>query len=173
MAQKAAKTLAARNTSRLNQTLAATLLIHGFFLLLRALVFRSSFTRKSLVLYLLFSAPQWFINLQFERLGRPKVNPDGSIRRSGEDLEAKGLTEYMWDVTYWTYGCVFFAATVGDRAWWLWGIIPLYSVYLAYTTFMGVRQGYTDAAGVPQPQAATSKRQQKLEKRGGQKISYR
>jgi hypothetical protein len=83
------------------------------------------------------------------------------------------MTEYMWDVTYWTYGCVFFAALLGDWAWWLWAIIPAYSIYLAYTTFAGVRQGYTDAAGVPQPASATSKRQQKMEKRGGQKVSYR
>lgn len=40
-----------------------------------------------------------------------------------------------------------------------------------YTTFMGARKGFApDAAGVPQP---TSKRQQKMEKRGGQKVQYR
>jgi hypothetical protein len=36
-----------------------------------------------------------------------------------------------------------------------------------------MRGGYQDAAGVPQPEAATSKRQAKLEKRGGQKMQYR
>jgi hypothetical protein len=78
----------------------------------------------------------------------------------------------MWDITYWTYGCVFFAAVLGDWAWWLYAIVPLYSVYLAYTTFMGVRGGYQDATGVPQPEAQ-SKRQAKMEKRGGQKVAYR
>ncbi|KAF2263264.1 hypothetical protein CC78DRAFT_534144 [Lojkania enalia] len=170
MAQKAAKTLAFRNTARLNQTLYATITIHLLFWLLRALLFRSSFTRKSLAFYLLFSAPQLFIQFQFERISRPTYNADGVVKRSGEDLEAKGLTEYMWDVLYWTYGCVILAAVLGDWAWWAWGIIPLYSVYLAYTTYAGMRGGYTDAAGVPQ---STSKRQQKLEKRGGQKVQYR
>ncbi|KAF2746539.1 hypothetical protein M011DRAFT_459294 [Sporormia fimetaria CBS 119925] len=173
MAQKAAKTLAARNTARLNQTLTATIALHGLFWFLRGLIFRSSFTRKSALLYILFSGPQLFLNFQFERLGRPTYNADGAVKRSGEDLEAKGLTEYMWDVTYWTYGCLLAAATFGDRAWWLWSIVPIYSAYLAYTTFMGVRKGYTDAAGVPQPGAATSKRQAKMEKRGGQKVAYR
>jgi hypothetical protein len=174
MAQVPSPSYQKPNTARLNQTLVATLVLHGLFILLRAIIFRSSFTRKSALLYVLFSAPQLFINLQFERLGRPKHNADGGVKRSGEDLEAKGLTEYMWDVTYWSYGCIFFAAIFGDRAWWLWSVIPLYSGYLAYTTFTGMRQGYTDAAGVPQPGAATqSKRQQKMEKRGGQKVSYR
>lgn len=171
--QKAAKTLASRNTARLNQTLYATLLIHGLFWLLRAIIFRSSFTRKSIILYVLFSGPQLLINFLFERQSRPTYTPDGTPRRAGEDLEAKGLTEYMWDITYWTYGCVFFAALLGDKAWWLWVVVPLYSAYLAYTTFMGVRGAYTDAAGVPQPEAHQSKRQQKMEKRGGQKVAYR
>jgi hypothetical protein len=125
------------------------------------------------LLYILLSGPQLFFNFQFERIGRPTINADGSVKRSGEDLEAKGLTEFMWDITYWTYGCVFFAAIFGDRAWWLWGVIPLYSAYLAYTTYTGLRHGFTDAAGVPQGEAATSKRQQKMEKRGGQKVAYR
>lgn len=80
----------------------------------------------------------------------------------------------MWDVVYWTYGVVFFVAVTGDWAWWLWGVIPLYSVYAAWTTYTGMKGGFTDAAGVPQPGAAgTSKRQAKMEKRGGQKVQYR
>jgi len=50
-------------------------------------------------------------------------------------------------------------------------VIPVYSAYSAYTTYTGMRGGYQDAAGVPQPQA--SKRQAKMEKRGGQKMQYR
>jgi hypothetical protein len=41
------------------------------------------------------------------------------LRKSGEDLDAKGLTEFLWDILYWTYGCIAFAAVLGDRAWWL------------------------------------------------------
>ncbi|KAF2464328.1 uncharacterized protein BDR25DRAFT_98277 [Lindgomyces ingoldianus] len=173
MAQKATKTLASRNTARLNTTLYLTLAVHFFYWLLRALLFRSSFTRKSLVLYALLCAPQLLIQFFiFERSGRPTYGPDGQVKRSGEDLDAKGLTEYMWDVTYWTYGVLVLAAVVGDWAWWWMAVVPAYSAWLAYTTFAGVRQGYADAAGVPHPQPA-SKRQQKMEKRGGQKVQYR
>ncbi|KAH7066560.1 hypothetical protein FB567DRAFT_261028 [Paraphoma chrysanthemicola] len=173
MAQKATKTLAASNTARLNQTLYLTLFIHFLFWLLRALLFRSSFTRRSLVLYIIFSLPQLAIQGLFESQSRPKVDDSGSIKRAGADLEAKGLTEYMWDIVYWSYGCIFFAALVGDKAWWLWSVIPAYSVYAAWGMYKGVSGGYTDAAGVPQPEAATSKRQAKMEKRGAQKVQYR
>lgn len=94
------------------------------------------------------------------------------MKRAGEDLDAKGLTEYMWDVVYWTYGCITMAAILGDYAWWLWVVIPAYSAYSAWSMYTGMRGGYQDAAGVPQPQAA-SKRQAKMEKRGGQKMQYR
>ncbi|KAI4937929.1 hypothetical protein J4E85_000366 [Alternaria conjuncta] len=171
MAKKATKTLAASNAQRLNQTLYITLAVHGLWWLLRALVFRASLSRKSLIVYLLLSAPQLLIQLYFERLSRPTLDADGAAKRPGEDLDAKGLTEYMWDVVYWTYGCIVMAAIVGDYAWLLWTVIPVYSAYSAYTTYTGMRGGYQDAAGVPQPQA--SKRQAKMEKRGGQKMQYR
>ncbi|KAH7392438.1 hypothetical protein DE146DRAFT_140951 [Phaeosphaeria sp. MPI-PUGE-AT-0046c] len=173
MAQKATKTLAASNAARLNQTLYLTLFFHTLYWLLRAAYYHSTYTRRSLLLYLFLSAPQLLIQFAFERQSRPTLTPDGAVKRAGEDLDAKGLTEYMWDVVYWTWGVVFFVAVTGDRAWWLWGVIPLYSVYAAWTTYRGMSGGYTDAAGVPQPGAATSKRQAKMEKRGGQKVAYR
>ena len=81
----------------------------------------------------------------------------------------------MWDVTYWTYGCIAFAALVGDWAWWGMIVVPAYSAYSLYGVYSGFRggAGYTDAAGVPQPGATQSKRQAKMEKRGGQKVAYR
>jgi hypothetical protein len=68
--------------------------------------------------------------------------------------------------------CIF-----GDRAWWLWTVIPLYSGWLAWTTFTGMRTGFAgmgDAVGQGGESAvAESKRQKKLEKRGGQRVQYR
>ena len=64
-----------------------------------------------------------------------------------------------------------------DRAWWLWVVVPLYSVWLAYTTFTGMRSGFAGVGGGSEQAAAAaggeSKRQKKLEKRGGQKAQYR
>lgn len=54
----------------------------------------------------------------FERNSRPKYNGK-ELKSAGDDLEAKGLTEWMWDVVYWTWGCVVLAALVGDWAWYL------------------------------------------------------
>jgi hypothetical protein len=121
-AQKAAKTLAARNSARLNQTHVITLCIHFFFLLLRALTFRRTFFRSSAVLYVALSIPGALVELWLERIGRPVfegTNPP-ELRRAGEDLDAAGLTEFLWDVLYWTWACLMFAAALGDWAWSLW-----------------------------------------------------
>lgn len=92
-------------------------------------------------------------------------------------MEAKGLTEYMFDVLYWTWGNVAVASIFGDRVWWLWLGIPIYSVYLAYTTFGSVRKGMSGLTNQGEgPNGigdATSNRQKKMEKRGGQKMQYR
>lgn len=114
----------------------------------------------------------------FEQNSRPTLGPNGDIQRAGDDLEAKGLTEYMFDVLYWSWGCIVLTAIFGNRLWWLWAAIPVYSVYAAYTTFTGVRgslSGMASAAGEPEGAntTGTSKRQQKLEKRGGQRVQYR
>lgn len=61
-------------------------------------------------------------------------------------------------------------------------VIPVYSAYLAYTTFVAARgsmaglgagAGADGSAGTTSGQASGSKRQAKMEKRGGQKVQYR
>lgn len=42
------------------------------------------------------------------------------LRRAGEDLDAKGLMVWMWDVVYWTWGCVALSAVLGDFGWSFW-----------------------------------------------------
>ena len=130
-------------------------------------------------MYLVATAPAIAIELWLEKIGRPTYGTSGEVARPGEDLEAKGLTEYLFDVLYWSWGTIFCAGLFGSWGWWLWIAIPVYSVWLAYTTFGNVRQGMAGLAGqgaegtMAGGGGATSNRQKKLEKRGGQKVQYR
>ena len=121
--------------------------------------------------------PAVAIEIWLERAGRPSISENGDVRRAGEDLEAKGLTEYLWDVLYWSWTCIVLSGCFGDKAWWLWIAIPIYSIYLANTTFGSMRQGMAGLSGAEQQNSAqatgTSNRQKKMEKRGGQKVQYR
>lgn len=103
---------------------------------------------------------------------------NGELHKSGEDLEAQGLIEYLWDVLYWSWGSTVVASLFGNRAWWLWIVVPLYSVWLMYTTFGGIKQTMGGITGQETGDAAshdanTSSRQKKMEKRGGQRVQYR
>lgn len=96
---------------------------------MRALIFRNSFSRSSLLLFVLLSAPAVGIEIVFELNSRPVYAsnaPGADLKKSGQDLEAKGLTEWMWDVLYWTWGVIALAAVIGDYAWYLYvrGHVP-------------------------------------------------
>ena len=177
--QKAAKQLAARNTTKLNQAHLISLGNNLFFLLMRLLVYRSTYKRTTLLLWVLLSFPAWIVEFWLEKIGRPKYAENGELKKSGEDLEAKGLTDFMWDLMYWTWACIAAAAIVGDKAWWMYAVVPVYSIWTAATTVMGMRKGMAGMAGQgDDPSQGTdasgdSKRQKKLEKRGGQKMQYR
>ena len=174
MCKKAAKQLAARNGSILNRVHLTSLGVNTLFILIRFFLLRSSATRSTFLLYFLLSFPAFLIEFWFEKIGRPTYASNGELKRSGEDLEAKGLTEYLWDVLYWTWGCLGLASVLGNRAWWMWTAIPLYSAWLAYTS---MRQGLAGMAGAQDKtltgSSGGSNRQKKMEKRGGQRVQYR
>lgn len=102
------------------------------------------------------------------------------LKTAGGDLEAKGLTEYLWDVIYWTWINLGLVILFGNRAWWLYLAVPAYSAYTAATTIGGVKgmlQG-VGGAGAEGESAGSgaggqSKREAKREKRGhGQRVAY-
>lgn len=142
------------------------------------MIFRAKYTRNTLILYIVLSAPALGIEYWFETIGRPKYAENGELKKSGEDLEAKGLTEFMWDVLYWTWACIAAAALLGNPAWWMYAAVPMYSMWMASTVLLGMRNGMAsmgtqDGGNGDGAESGESKRQKKLEKRGGQKTQYR
>ena len=171
MAKNAAKSLAVRNIARLKQTHLITLGLHVAFIFFAFVIRRSlSFYR-----YLLLSAPALVVEAYLHVLATPTYGPDGNIRSAGSDLSEKGLTEFMWDIVYWTWINLIVVMVLGNWAWWLYLVVPAYAIYAAVTTASGLRgmlSGMGAAGGEPGSDG-TSKRQQKMEKRGGQKVTYR
>jgi len=39
-------------------------------------------------------------------------------------MEAKGVTEYMWDIVYVTWGVLGLVGAAGDWGWWIWVCFP-------------------------------------------------
>lgn len=128
--------------------------------------------------YLTLSAPALALEFWLESIARPKYDADGNLLKAGEDLEAEGLTEFFWDIIYWTYINLIVVIIFGNRAWWAYLAVPAYAIYAATSTARGVKNmlggmaggGGEAEQGTP---AGQSKRQQKMEARGGQKVRYR
>jgi hypothetical protein len=165
-----------RNAARLKQTHLITAALHVAFLMLRFTLRRS----LSLKRYALLTLPAIVIEVYMDRLAQPTYKPDGTLRRAGEDLDAAGLTEFMWDVLYWTWINMIAVLVLGNWAWWLYLVIPAYAVYAAVTTASGIKGMLTGGAGgggegetTSGASSGGSKRQAKMEKRGGQRVTYR
>lgn len=170
MAKQAAKQLTVRNTARLKQTHLITLGIHAAFLLFAFLI-RRSLTLKR---YILLSIPGLLIEAYLHILATPSYGPDGNIRSAGSDLSEKGLTEFMWDIVYWTWINLIAVMVLGNWAWWLYLVVPGYAVYAAVSTASGIKGMFSGMAGAgAEGGEMQSKRQAKMEKRGGQKVAHR
>ena len=174
MAKSAAKQLATRNTARLNQTHLITLGLHAFFLLAR-FTFRRSL---SLYRYTFLCLPAIAIEVALHTFASPKYDAEGNLRSAGSDLSEKGLTEFMWDVVYWTWINMAIVVLVGNIGWWLYLVVPGYALYAIATTVGGLKgmlggMGAAGGADADGGAGGQSKRQQKMEKRGGQRVAYR
>lgn len=73
---------------------------------------------------------------------------------------------------------VVLATVLGDWMWWGMLVVPLYSAWLAWGVFSGARGLMGGGPQKQEGEGATaaqgqSKRQAKMEKRGGQRVAYR
>ncbi|KYK61778.1 DUF788 domain-containing protein [Drechmeria coniospora] len=126
MAQKAKKDLAKHNVAALNGLHLSSLVVNIVFLVVHFLV-----APRSLVAYGLFSTPAFVCEYVLEASGRPKFDAaTNALKSAGEDMAARGLTEYMFDVIWVTWACAVLVVFVGNWGWLLWAVIPLYGLYL-------------------------------------------
>lgn len=159
MAQKAKKDRAKANTSTLNTLHIGTLTLNLLFLLSNLL-----WRRRSLVTYLLLSVPSIICEYILERTGRPSYT-NGSLKSAGEDLAAQGLTEYMFDVVWVTWGCLVVVILFGNWGWLLWAVVPAYGAVKGYS-LLGMAKGMMGGAqgqGMPavEERAAAGNRRQR------------
>lgn len=155
MAQKAKKDRAKSNTVALNNLHMGTLAVHVLFL-----AFHFLLRSRSLVAYGLFSTPALLCQYALESSGRPKYDSaSGSLKTSGEDLNAEGLTEYMFDVIWVTWASLISVMLFGNWGWLLWAVVPAYGLYLGSGLLGMGRQkmaqmqgggGVDEAAAAPQ-----------------------
>jgi hypothetical protein len=135
MAQKAKKDRAKSNTAALANLHTGAAAVNGFFLL-----WGYFFKSRSLLAYIILSIPSFLCQITLEKSGRPKYEPSGALKTAGEDLSAPGLTEYMFDVIWVTWGAAILVALFGNKAWFLWSVVPVYGAYKGFNLLGAARQ---------------------------------
>lgn len=150
MAQKARKDRAKSNAEALKNLHLGTLIVNTLFVLSNLL-----FKRRSLWLYVLLSVPAFICEYILESTGRPKYDPStNALKNAGEDLNAPGLTEYMWDIIWVTWASVVAVILFGNGAWILWGAVPVFAVIKGWGLLSAARS--MAGGGMQQPDAAAA-----------------
>lgn len=175
MASSSLKKTASSNTTKLNQ-------LHQISagVIVLTTIFVASLRRPgNFYPFVLFQIPllgcEWFL----ESIGRPTykydlVNQYNKLVKAGQDLNQSGLTEYLFDIIYFTWILDILLIIIGRNfIWYLWLIIPSFVVYKlsgfilpflpSFKRNKSQDSGSTDA-GSESKGTEKSKRQQKLEK---------
>jgi len=150
--------------------------INGFYVLWRGLLFWKTFTFSTLLAYAATSGLTFYLYKVLKAAGTPQYNSDGSILSGGDDLNAEGLTAYMFDIIYITWFVHITTAVISSKFWYTYIVIPVYAVFklwpfvAPYLKSSGSNEEEKESAG-----PAKSKRQAKLEERAkkGQNVKYR
>jgi SRP-independent targeting protein 2/TMEM208 len=70
-------------------------------------------------MYVLSATLAGWLQYQLEFVGRPTFDDRGGVIKTGDDLGQAGLTEYMFDILYLTWGIQLLVAFTTVYAWWL------------------------------------------------------
>jgi hypothetical protein len=142
MAGKAKKDQAKANTAALHNLHLGSLILNTLFIL-----FSLFFRTRSLMAYFVLSIPAFVSQYVLETSGRPKYTVEQSrstLKSAGEDLGAQGLTEYLFDTVWVTWACMVLVMIVGDKAWWLFSIVPAFGLYKGWG-LLGAARGMMGA----------------------------
>jgi len=91
-------------------------------------------------MYLLTAGLAGWLQFQLESVGRPKYDGRGALISAGSDLGQAGLTEYMFDVVYLTWGIQLLVAFTTTHAWWLYLIVTSPPLGLTDGRYLGMRR---------------------------------
>ncbi|KAI7883807.1 DUF788-domain-containing protein [Lichtheimia hyalospora FSU 10163] len=165
MANSSAKKQAIANTRTLDNLRKGFMVVHLCFILWRIVYHWNTFYTSQLVLYVLTSGVSMFMYSTLESTGRPRYDATGTLISPGEDMNAEGLTAYMFDIIYVTWFTQVMVAFVSSKFWYTFLVIPGYAAYKLGPMLLNYLRGSSSPSTEAEASAGKSKRQAKLEKR--------
>lgn len=129
MAGASQKKIAASNTKALKE-------IHILSGAINAIAIIAVFLLKRPANYkpfVILSIPLAFSQFTIEKSGRPVYGSDGRLVKTAIDLSQEGLTEYLFDIVYFTLIEDILMVLFGsNKVWWLFVAIPVFAIYKAW-----------------------------------------
>ncbi|RHZ77720.1 hypothetical protein Glove_174g169 [Diversispora epigaea] len=173
MARQSDKKISQENLRYLQNLKICFFIVNGIYFVFRIAYHYDSFTFWIATKYLITCGFSLFLWKQLVSYGSPRFRSNGSVDWPGEDLNAEGLTAYMFDIIYVTW-FVHITSMFFEWTWWFYTVIPLFGAYKIWTLFIQPSM-FSGGGGGEQSdyQNDKSKRQSKIEKRNQEgKVKY-
>ncbi|KAL0074590.1 hypothetical protein J3Q64DRAFT_1841959 [Phycomyces blakesleeanus] len=163
-ANASSKKIAAANKRTISNLRKGFIAVNVTYFLWRIVYHWQTFTTVQMVLYVLSLGVSLFFYSVLEGSAESRYDASGALVASGDDLNAEGLTAYMFDIIYITWATHLLTAFISNKGWYLYLVIPAYAAYKIFPmamSYFGSKEPQTEKAETD----GKSKRQAKMEKR--------
>ncbi|GMH02465.1 hypothetical protein Nepgr_004304 [Nepenthes gracilis] len=130
MANQGAKKRKEVNAHHMSKLLHLVVGCNVIYIVVRMLIFHSSFTWKHWIGLILTSVAYAIPYQQLARMAAPTYGDDGELEDGGFDMSSGGVCEYLHDIIYIT-SFVQITSIISDKFWYAYLVIPAFAAYKA------------------------------------------
>ncbi|KAL7093217.1 hypothetical protein ACP275_11G029500 [Erythranthe tilingii] len=161
MANQGAKKRREENARHMKTLLRVIIASNAVYLVIRMVVFYSSFTWKHWAGLILTSLAYVIPYQQLAAMAQPSYSGDGDLLDGGFDMSTGGMCGYLHDVIYIT--CfVQLSSIISEKFWYIYLVIPGFAAYQLFGLIRGfMPQGSEEG----EEDDKTRKKREKMEKR--------
>ncbi|KAM7267013.1 hypothetical protein ACFE04_009179 [Oxalis oulophora] len=162
MANQGAKKRKEENSRHITQLYRLIMASNILYVVVRMLIFHSSFTWKHWVGLILTTVAYMLPYQQLASMAKPAYTDDGELIDGGFDMSTGGICGYLHDVIYIT--CFVQAMSIiSDKFWYTYLVIPAFGAYQSFGFIKGfLSLGSSEG---PEEDEKTRKKREKMEKK--------
>ncbi|XP_008807068.1 transmembrane protein 208 homolog [Phoenix dactylifera] len=160
MANQGAKKRKEENRKHMAMLLRVIIASNVIYVLVRMLIFYSTFTWKHWVGLLITSVAYGVSYQQLANMAKPTYSNDGELLDGGYDMTTGGVCGYLHDVIYIT-SFVQLTSIISGKFWWTYLVIPAFGAYKV----SGLLKGIFGGSEVGVEDEKSRKKREKMEKK--------
>ncbi|THU74708.1 hypothetical protein C4D60_Mb04t36240 [Musa balbisiana] len=161
MANQGAKKRKEENKKHMTNLRRLIIASNVIYILVRMLIFHSSFTWKHWVGLLVTSIAYGLPYKQLDSMAKPTYSDDGELLDGGYDMTTGGICGYLHDLIYIT-SFVQITSILSGKFWWTYLVIPAFGAYKVTDLLKGSMLG---GLGGEMEDEKSRKKREKMEKK--------